>query len=78
MRNRAKRPAQSRTLRFNALVAVLSVLEEQTGLVRSVLTPGAYLWLLVTVALINSVLRLKTSQPIQTGRPGKKDLTNGL
>lgn len=66
--NDSKRPYQSKTLRFNMLVAVLAVLADQSETVRGLLTPGWYLALTLVIAMINAWLRWKTASPIKTKR----------
>lgn len=74
----SKRPIQSKTIWFNCTVAVLSVLAEQSDLVRATLPPRAYLVLMIAIAITNAVLRLTTSQPIKIELPKKKEAGNGL
>ena len=74
----SKRPIQSKTIWFNCTFAVLSVLAEQSDLVRATLPPRAYLALMIVIAVANAALRLTTSQPIKIERPNKKAGGNGL
>lgn len=69
----SKRPLESKTLLFNLLVAALAVMADQSETLRSVLTPPVYLAVTLAIALINTWLRLQTSQPIKTRRQLAKD-----
>lgn len=55
---------QSRTLWFNALLAMATVFEANVALLRESLGPQAYLGALTLAAGVNAFLRLVTSQPI--------------
>ena len=57
---------QSRTLWFNALVAVGAALEAGTGLLAQLFTPEIYPRVALAVALINAVLRVVTTQAVTT------------
>jgi len=74
----SKRPIQSKTIWFNCIVAVLSVLAEQPDLVRATLPPRVYLALMIVIAITNAALRLTTSQPIKIEPPRKKEGPHGL
>lgn len=52
---------KSRTLWFNALVAVLATLEASTGLLAQLFTPQVYPAVALSIALTNAVLRIITT-----------------
>lgn len=60
--------ADSRTVRLNALAAAVGVLEANTGLLRELLGPQAYIWALISLAVANAVLRTLTAQPLRLKR----------
>lgn len=64
-----KRWYRSRTLIFNAMVAVFAALADITGLLQPVVSPRAFVATVVVVTVINAVLRAATRQPISRKEP---------
>lgn len=60
--------AQSKTIWFNVVGAVLTTMEAFTGAFQSVMGTQAYLALLAVSVGGNAILRFYTSQPISNGK----------
>ena len=59
----------SKTLWVNALVAALAALEAGTGLLQPFLPPHFYAIVAVALPIINSILRIVTTQGLSLGKP---------
>lgn len=55
---------RSRTLIFNALVAVFAALADVTGVLQAAASPRIYAGAVIAVAVVNAVLRTMTCQPL--------------
>lgn len=55
---------RSRTLIFNALVAVFAALADVTGVLQAAASPRTFAAVVIAVAVINAVLRTMTCQPL--------------
>jgi len=61
----SKRAIHSKTLLFNLAVAALAVLVDHVDLLRSYLSDGGYLLLMMFVSAANVWLRSVTTQPVR-------------
>jgi len=61
---------KSKTILFNLLIAVLTVLSEQSDFVKIILSDDVgYGKLMLFVAICNGYLRLKTTKPVRMRKP---------
>ncbi len=67
----SKHASQSRTLQFNLLVAAFAVLVDNVELLRSYLSDGNYLLLMMFVSSANIYLRSITTTPVTFKRQDK-------
>ena len=58
----------SKTLWFNALIAALAVLADHSDLLRSYLSDGSYLALMMAVSVINIYLRIVTTTGVRRAK----------
>ena len=56
---------QSKTLAFNALVALLAFVSANSSVIQEMMTPERFSVLMLIVAAINGVLRFLTTKPIE-------------
>jgi hypothetical protein len=65
---------QSKTMLFNLLIAALTVLSEQSDLVKIILSDDVgYGKLMLFVALCNGYLRLQTTLPVTITKPSNQE-----
>ena len=55
---------QSKTIWFNVLVVIFTVLSDQSALLKTYLSDGGYLGLLMLIAVANFYLRTITREPV--------------
>lgn len=60
----AKSWRRSRTLIFNILVAVFAALADVTGVLQAAASPRTFAAVVISVAVVNAVLRTMTCQPL--------------
>lgn len=68
----AKWLPRSRTVRVNAIAAVLFALEAQWHVLSPYLPPNWHAWAALGLALVNAYLRTITTQPVRWQRDGDR------
>jgi hypothetical protein len=70
----SKQWVQSKTILFNVLIAVLTVLTAESDTLRGLLSDRGYVYLMLFVAVGNALLHLKTSAAIAKPRFIRKQI----